>query len=221
MPDPDQIKPLGALDDEDLDGLTNDGIETLQPAPDEALHHVGLPHDLSLIGRMDARASALLDRWRGREPYDRVFYAATELGDFGLIWLLIGSVKALRSDRDIQRAIRLFTLLGIESVVINGMVKSLFKRERPVVQTDRPYHIRIPLTTSFPSGHSSSAMLASFLLSEDSRFAPAYFGMGILVATSRVYVRIHHPSDVIGGLAVGAALGIVARKLWPIPRPQR
>lgn len=195
----------------------DDGIETIEPSPGEPLHHVALPHELGPVGQFDAKVSALFDHLRGQEPYDRIFYAATELGDFGLVWLLIGAVKALRSERDIQRAIRLFTCLGIESVVINGMVKSLFKRERPVIQEERPYRIRIPLTTSFPSGHSSSAMLAAFLLAEESRIGPAYFGLGLLVASSRVYVKIHHPSDVLGGLAVGTALGFVARRVWKIP----
>jgi undecaprenyl-diphosphatase len=199
----------------------DDGIETIPPGPDEVLHAAELPHEIGAIAEFDARVSALFDQWRGREPYDRIFYAATELGDFGLIWLLLGATKALRSDRDIHAAIRLFTCLGIESVVINGGVKSLFKRERPVVQEERPYHIRIPLTTSFPSGHASSAMLASVLLADGSRIGPAYFALGLLVASSRVYVRIHHPSDVIGGLAVGTGLGLLARKLWKVPpRPR-
>lgn len=200
----------------------DDGITTVETPAGEVLHHVALPHELGTIARFDAQVNGWFDRWRGREPYDRIFYAATELGDFGLVWLLLGSVKALRSERDIQAAIRLFACLGIESVVINGAVKSLFKRERPVIQEERPYKIRIPLTTSFPSGHSSSAMLASFLLADGSRIGPAYFALGLVVASSRVYVRIHHPSDVIGGLAVGTALGLTARKLWKVPpKPPR
>jgi undecaprenyl-diphosphatase len=197
--------------------LADDGIETVETPPGEHLHHLALPHEASAIARFDAEVSALFDRWRGREPYDRIFYAATELGDFGLVWLLLGAAKALRSERDFQAGVRLFTCLGVESVVINGMVKSLFKRERPVIQEERPYRIRIPLTTSFPSGHSSSAMLASFLLSEGSRIGPAYFALGLLVASSRVYVKIHHPSDVLGGLAVGVGLGLLARRVWPMP----
>jgi undecaprenyl-diphosphatase len=203
-----------------LSDVPDDGIETVAPEPDELLHSAQLPHEIGSIAAFDARASALFDRWRGREPYDRIFYAATELGDFGLIWLLMGAAKALRSDRDFQAAVRLYTCLGVESVVINGVVKSLFKRERPVQQEERPYHIRIPLTTSFPSGHASSAMVAACLLSDGSRIGPAYFALGLLVASSRVYVRIHHPSDVIGGLAVGTGLGLLARKLWKIP-PRR
>jgi undecaprenyl-diphosphatase len=210
-------RPEGGRPEGGLPSSTDDGIETIPPAPDDLLHTAELPHEIGPIAEFDTKASALFDRWRGREPYDRIFYAATELGDFGLIWLLIGATKALRSERDFQAAIRLFSCLGIESLVINGVVKSLFKRERPVMQEERPYHIRIPLTTSFPSGHASSAMLAACLLSDDSRIGPAYYALGLLVASSRVYVRIHHPSDVIGGLAVGTGLGILARKLWKIP----
>jgi undecaprenyl-diphosphatase len=208
--DPDPLEPTWAT-------TGDDGIETIEPGPDELLHSAELPHELDRIGAFDVRVNAMFDKLRGKEPYDRIFYAATELGDFGLIWLLIGATKALRSDRDIQAAIRLFGCLGLESVVINGVVKSFFKRERPVIQEDRPYKIRIPLTTSFPSGHSSSAMLASFLLADGSRIGPAYFAVGLLVASSRVYVRIHHPSDVIGGLAVGTGLGLLARTFWKVP----
>ena len=35
-------------------------------------------------------------------------------------------------------------------------------------------------------------------------------GVAAVVATSRAYVRIHHASDVVGGAAVGLALGKLA-----------
>jgi undecaprenyl-diphosphatase len=38
------------------------------------------------------------------------------------------------------------------------------------------------------------------------------------VALSRVHVRIHHASDVVGGVAVGVALGALAKKAWPLGR---
>jgi hypothetical protein len=34
---------------------------------------------------------------------------------------------------------------------------------------------------------------------------------------SRVYVKIHHTSDVLAGVAVGVGLGLAGRKLWPLP----
>jgi undecaprenyl-diphosphatase len=175
------------------------------------------PHQLSAVHRFDDAVDRAIDSWRGREPSDRIIYALTELGDFSLIWHLLGWTRALRSERDLAAAVRLSVCLGIESIVVNGLVKSAFKRERPVYQGDRPHRLRIPLTTSFPSGHASSAVVAAMLLSEDRRTAPAYWALAAAVATSRVHVRIHHASDVIGGAAVGLGLGLAFRALWKLP----
>lgn len=180
-------------------------------------HTVHPPHDLGAIERFDAAVDELLDHLRGTEPADRIFYAITELGDFGLIWLLIGAVRALRTSDERRECVRLFACMGVESLLVNGAIKQAFKRERPVIEQERPYNIRIPLTTSFPSGHASSAVLAATLLSERSRFAPLYWGLAVCVAGSRAYVRIHHASDVVGGVAVGFALGAIAKRAWPLP----
>jgi undecaprenyl-diphosphatase len=183
-------------------------------------HAVEPPHELTPVARFDDVVDGWFDRLRGTEPADRIMYGLTELGDFGLIWLLIGWSRGLRSEADARAALRLTAALGVESVFINGLVKSQFKRERPVVQTPRPHKMRVPLTTSFPSGHSSTAMLAGLLLTQRSS-APtkvAIFGVGALVAASRIHVRIHHASDVVGGVAVGLTLGAVARRVWPLYR---
>lgn len=183
-------------------------------------HTVEPPHELTPIQRFDDMVDGWFDRIRGTEPADRILYALTELGDFGLIWLLAGWANGLRSDDHARAALRLSAALGVESVVINGLVKSQFKRERPVHQEPRPHKMRVPLTTSFPSGHSSTAMLAGLLLAQKASTPTkvAMFGMGALVAASRVHVRIHHASDVVGGVAVGLTLGTVARKVWPLYR---
>ena len=34
------------------------------------------------------------------------------------------------------------------------------------------------------------------------------------MASSRVYVRIHHASDVVGGVATGLVIGTAARAFW-------
>jgi undecaprenyl-diphosphatase len=59
--------------------------------------------------------------------------------------------------------------------------------------------------------------MAAIILSEDSPLAPVYAGLAAVVAASRIHVRIHHASDVLGGAAVGLALGVAVRRLWPRP----
>jgi undecaprenyl-diphosphatase len=195
------------------------GAEDALPHPVARLaergpHQVQPPHQLGLVDRFDQTVDQAFDRLRGNPVADRVFYAATELGDFGLVWVLIGATQALGGDRQLARAGRLTATLAVESVLVNGVIKSFFKRERPVSQEPRPYKMRMPLTTSFPSGHSSTAVVAAMLLSEGSPVWPLYWGVAAVVATSRIYVRIHHASDVVGGLATGLVIGTTARALW-------
>ncbi|HEY6532037.1 MAG TPA: phosphatase PAP2 family protein [Acidimicrobiales bacterium] len=205
------------------EGVIDAALEAFEAQhPDLHLPHHSIepPHELSSIERFDAMVDGWFDRIRGTEPADRIMYGLTELGDFGLIWLLLAFAKGLRSDEDAWAAVKLTGILGFESVVVNGLVKSQFKRERPVVQAERPHKLRVPLTTSFPSGHSSSAMLAAMLLTQRSSRPTkvAVFGLGALVASTRIHVRIHHASDVVGGVAVGLVLGTVARKVFPLYR---
>ena len=140
-------------------------------------HVVEPPARLGPIHRFDEAVDHALDRFRGHEPSDRIIYAITELADFSLLWHLIGWSKALRSDRDVTAAVRLSTALAGESAFVNGVVKSLFERERPVQQVERPHRLRVPLTTSFPSGHASAAFVAASLLAQDSKF-PAFWYAG-------------------------------------------
>jgi undecaprenyl-diphosphatase len=181
-------------------------------------HDVPPPHELSVVDKFDRMVDAAFDPLRGTEPADRIFYAITELADFSLIWLLIAATKAASSERQVPNAVRVGTVLLAESVVVNAGIKSVFKRERPVVQVERPHKLRVPLTTSFPSGHSSAATVAAMLLAEESKLGPLYWAFAGLVASSRVYVRIHHGSDVVGGVAVGLVLGTIAKKAWPLDK---
>lgn len=140
--------------------------EAALPHPVERLaeqgsHEVEPPHELGPVARFDQAVDQAFDQLRGNPVADRLFYAATELGDFGLIWVLIGATQALGGDRQLGRFGRLTATLAVESVVVNGVIKSFFKRERPVSQEPRPYKMRMPLTTSFPSGHSSTAVVAA------------------------------------------------------------
>jgi undecaprenyl-diphosphatase len=220
-----------AVDEDDAEALPPEGvidaaIEALATShPDMPLPHHELepPHRLGPVHRFDDAVDRAFDRIRGTEPADRVLYGLTELGDFGLLWLLIGFTRGLRSDQHAMAAWRLAAVLGVESVVLNGVVKSQFKRERPVTQEVRPHKLRTPLTTSFPSGHASSAMVASLLLTQGSRRPAkvACFALGGLVAASRVHVRIHHASDVVGGLAIGTVMGLTLRKVFPLKRASR
>ncbi len=167
------------------------------------------------VGHFDLAVDRAFDRLRGRTPADRIFYAASELGDFGLIWVLLGTVKGLRKGGDLEAALKLAAAMGVESILVNGIIKSCFRRSRPPWEVERPLHVRRPLTSSFPSGHATAGFSAAMMLSEDDELAPLYFALAAIVATSRIYVKIHHASDVAAGMAFGLVLGALGRRLMP------
>ncbi|MCL2396419.1 MAG: phosphatase PAP2 family protein [Acidimicrobiaceae bacterium] len=179
------------------------------------------PIPLPQGGRLSAFDDCI-DDWvetnlRGRTPVDRVMYTASALGDHGLIWLLLAAAQAGRLSRNWRMPLlRAAAGLGAESALVNGPVKWMFRRTRPEHLTPRPMPLRIPRTSSFPSGHATAAFFGAALLSEGDPWAPLYYVIAVIVAMSRVHVRIHHASDVAGGIIIGIALGRLARHLMPL-----
>jgi undecaprenyl-diphosphatase len=171
------------------------------------------------VARFDDAVEVRLERLRGHRAADRIFYSASALGEGSLIWHLIGlSQAALLPGRDPMSAVRFSILLMIEGVLVNGPIKSIFRRSRPewTREEPRPHHLRTPRTSSFPSGHASAAFSAAVVLSAGpDPLWPVWFAIAAVVATSRCWVRIHHASDVLGGILLGVALGIVAGHVWP------
>jgi undecaprenyl-diphosphatase len=167
--------------------------------------------DHPAIERFDERFDRWLDSLRGTPAIDSLFTAASHLGDFALLWHLVGGLRGLRSERQATEALQLSALLGLESLLVNQGIKRLFRRARPTPSGDERYGLRTPSTSSFPSGHASAAFFsAAYLTRRSPGLAPVWYGVAIVVAVSRPYTRIHHASDIIGGALVGAALARIA-----------
>ncbi len=163
-----------------------------------------------------------VDNWfeahlRGRPAIDRLMYTASAVGDHGIVWLALAVLQGVRRPCHWQRPLlRVAGGLGVESALVNGPVKWLFRRTRPVHEGPRPLHLRQPLTSSFPSGHASAAFFGAALLRDGDPWWPLYYGVAVVVAASRIHVKIHHASDVIGGAVIGATLGEMTRRAVPV-----
>ena len=82
----------------------------------------------AVIERFDDMVDAAFDRLRGNVVADRVFYTASEIADFSLLWHLLGVSQALRSPRHQRRALRLSVALAAESLLVNGLVNAVETR---------------------------------------------------------------------------------------------
>lgn len=155
------------------------------------------------------------EQWRGHPVLDRLYFAATNAGEFSLVWNAAGAARALAGRWSWGQAARFSALIGAESLLVNQGIKRLFRRTRPASASDNPtdHHLRQPITSSFPSGHSSAAFCAVAMLRSSSPAPVALRCVAAVVSTSRIHVRLHHASDVAGGIVTGMVLGRIFRRV--------
>ena len=164
------------------------------------------------MSTFDSRFDDAIEPLRRSAVSQRVFSTASTIGDFSVVWHLCGLAYAMGSRDRLTQALALSVALGCESLVVNQGIKRMFRRARPTVSGDDRFAVRTPSTSSFPSGHASSATFAAVVLTSFSGWplAAVWITLALVVALSRVVVRIHHASDIIGGIVVGALLAGVA-----------
>jgi membrane-associated phospholipid phosphatase len=186
----------------------------IHPSSGELTVVPGQGHLGPAVDAFDDWVDGALELLRGNPIADRVFTTASHVGDFSLIWHAIGVGRAIAKGRPDQVVV-LAVMLGAESLLVNQGVKRLFRRERPTTTGDDRLQVRKPTTSSFPSGHASSAAFAAMVLSgwDGPRLGMIWWKVAAIVGISRAYVRIHHGSDVVAGAIVGTLLGLIGRRI--------
>ena len=136
------------------------------------------------------------------------------------IALSIGTIIAVVwfAKRKWGREAKLFALTMIGAGLLNITLKLAFKRERPVPFFD----LSPPETYSFPSGHSLTsavffgalaAMLSARIKSKRMRLILWIVAttMFVSIGFSRIYLGVHHTTDVIAGFAAALIWILVVR----------
>lgn len=172
-----------------------------------------------------------LDHWlmghsfHARSPaLDRSLVVVTRAANYSRLWLLIAGALALLGDHQGRKAAeRGLIAIAIAAAVANGPAKLLVRRHRPS-SSSRPALIRMPRSTSFPSGHSAAAFaFVTGACAELPGLAPGLVPLAGAVAYSRVHTGVHYPSDVAAGVAIGIGCGLLAVRLRSLApsAPQR
>ena len=173
---------------------------------------------LAVVDAADDRVDRLFEPLRGVAAIDAAAKVITGLGDHGVLWTGIAMWRGRRSGPTRRASIRALGVAGVSSTLVNTGIKQVVGRERPD-QTDLRISnagvpVREPKTSSFPSGHTLAAFCAAAVLSrpgDRSGNAFLYSAAG-LIGVSRIHLRAHHASDVVGGVVIGTALGLVVRR---------
>ena len=135
-------------------------------------------------------------------------------------WQVLAGIIAIVALFVVERRAGWLMLIGSVSSLLDNIIKLLVSRQRPTVDL---VHILTPASGfSYPSGHAVFFTWMSFMLAVSlaPRIKPVYRPAIWLVATTvivltciaRVWAGDHWPSDVIGGVLLGA--GWSALVLW-------
>jgi undecaprenyl-diphosphatase len=172
------------------------------------------------VQRLDDRLMRRSIRSRSA-ALDRSLVGITRAANYSRIWLIFAGGLALFGGRRGQRAAgRGIVAVAIAAAVANGPAKLLVRRRRPL-SSSRPTRIRMPRSSSFPSGHSATAFaFATGACAELPVLAPVLLPLAGAVAYSRVYTGVHYPSDVAAGAGIGIGSGALALRLplWACPQ---
>ena len=165
---------------------------------------------IARLRRLDRRA---MERAHDvRTPVlDRVLVRLTTAANYWRLWLAAaGVLAAFGGSRGRAAASRGLLALVIAGVTANGPAKLAARRRRPHASS-RPALIRVPRSTSFPSGHSAAAFaFAAGVCSEWPALTPVLGPLALAVGYSRVHTGVHYPSDVAAGATIGVGSAAVA-----------
>ena len=145
---------------------------------------------------------------------DAVMLFFTRLGNAGFVWIALAAILLLFRR---TRKAGLAMAIALVSYLVAGdfILKPLFARPRPCdVNTAVTILVKRPHGHSFPSGHTASAFAAAFALwRQDRKLGSPALILAVFIAFTRLYLYVHFPTDILGGVVLGLALGALASLL--------
>jgi len=142
------------------------------------------------------------------EPLRRLSNAANNSG----LWLATAAgLSVVGGGAGRRAAVRGTVAIGVTSALVNLAVKSAWSRQRP----DRAgigvplwRNVRMPTSTSFPSGHAASGFAFAAAIGRDQPWlGVALRFLAATVAYSRVHTGVHYPGDIVVGSLIGEGTG--------------
>ena len=133
---------------------------------------------------------------------DVVVPLITRLGDAGIIWIIL-TVLLLIIPKTRKTGVIMMAALLVDVLLCNVLIKNLVARTRPFdVNTAVQLLVAKPRDYSFPSGHTAASFASVTALY-----------LAVLIALSRLYLYVHYPTDIIGGVVFGSLSGYLGYKI--------
>ena len=145
---------------------------------------------------------------------DAFFAVLTRLGDYGWFWILCAAALLI-APKTRRWGIEMGLALLLGAVICNLILKNVTARIRPC-DFDPSVVLLIPRERnfSFPSGHAAVSFEGAVTIFRHNRaWGTAALVLAVLIAFSRLYLRVHYPSDVLCGTLIGIANALLSARI--------
>jgi membrane-associated phospholipid phosphatase len=149
---------------------------------------------------------------------DTAMRRLSRAADHSKLWFAVAATLAILGGPSGRLAARKgLVSLGIASGFANLVAKPLSARRRPARKEAEELarrHVRMPRSSSFPSGHAASAFaFATGATAAKPMLAAPLRALATLVGYSRAHTGVHYPADVLAGAFIGVSAAELAGHL--------
>jgi diacylglycerol kinase family enzyme/membrane-associated phospholipid phosphatase len=170
------------------------------------------------VNEVDREISRRVAAWPP-SPVDTVMKGLSTAANHSLLWFVVAAGLSVRRGATRKAAGRGVLAISLASTAANAVCKPLLPRRRPAA-AELPAYQKLPsppTSSSFPSGHSASAVaFATAVGLESPRVGLALAPVAAAVSYSRMHVGVHWFSDVAAGALLGAGMATLTRRWWPV-----
>ena len=163
---------------------------------------------LSRIQDWDNRMLDRISKLRTKR-LNKIMVGATTIGNSGLVWFVL-AIALLPFQKYRTSGIAIIIAIIVSWLCGEVTIKNIVGRVRPCHKvSEDQLLIKNPPHYSFPSGHTAAsfASVTALYLSGERRIGLIALVISCLIAVSRLYLYVHYPTDVLGGIIFGCLSG--------------